>query len=135
MSNRRNCARLAGLAAVARQSGQWKGKSFIRGGRANVRQDLYMPALVAARFNPDLKAKYQQLTTAGETSKGRVTAVIRKLVITANALLKADRLWIKNSPLIITDSLGGELAVLQAPMLDGLLDPFTLDDGSPPPPK
>ena len=70
-----------------------------------------------------------------ETSKGRVTAVIRKLVITANALLKADRLWIKNSPLIITDSLGGELAVLQAPMLDGLLDPFTLDDGSPPPPE
>ncbi|WP_370059832.1 transposase [Novosphingobium sp. P6W] len=46
-----------GLAPVARQSGQWKGKSFIRGGRANVRQVLYMPALVAARFNPDLKAK------------------------------------------------------------------------------
>ncbi len=57
----KQAASLAGLAPVARQSGQWKGKSFIRGGRANVRQALDMPALVAARFNPDLKAKYQQL--------------------------------------------------------------------------
>jgi transposase len=51
-------ASLAGLAPVARQSGAWTGRAFIRGGRANVRQALYMPALVAMRFNPDLKAKY-----------------------------------------------------------------------------
>ncbi|WP_443018859.1 transposase [Sphingobium sp. AM] len=67
--------------------------SFIRGGRANVRQALYMPALVAARYNPDLKAKYQQLVTAGKPAKIAITAVMRKLVITANALLKADRCW------------------------------------------
>lgn len=48
---------LAGLAPFVRQSGQWKGKGFIRGGRANVRQALYMPVLVAARFNPNLKTK------------------------------------------------------------------------------
>jgi len=89
----KQAASLAGLAPVARQSGQWKGKSFIRGGRANVRQALYMPALVAARFNPDLKAKYQQLVTAGKPAKIAITAVMRKLVITANALLKANRLW------------------------------------------
>ncbi len=89
----KQAASLAGLAPVARQSGQWKGKSFIRGGRANVRQALYMPALVAARFNPDLKAKYQQLVTAGKPPKIAITAVMRKLVVTANALLKADRCW------------------------------------------
>jgi transposase len=89
----KQAAALAGLAPIARQSGQWKGKSFIRGGRANVRQALYMPALVAARYNPDLKAKYQQLVTAGKPAKIAITAVMRKLVVTANALLKADRCW------------------------------------------
>jgi transposase len=92
----KQAASLAGLAPVARQSGQWKGKSFIRGGRANVRQALYMPALVAARFNPDLKAKYQQLIAQGKPAKVAITAVMRKLVVTANALLKADRLWVKS---------------------------------------
>ena len=89
----KQAASLAGLAPIARQSGQWKGKSFIRGGRGNVRQALYMPAMVAARFNPDLKAKYQQLIGAGKPAKIAITAVMRKLVVTANALLKADRLW------------------------------------------
>lgn len=92
----KQAASLAGLAPVARQSGQWKGKSFIRGGRANVRQALYMPALVAARFNPDLKAKYRQLIKAGKPAKVAITTVMRKLIVTANALLKADRLWIKS---------------------------------------
>ncbi|WOF44751.1 IS110 family transposase [Sphingopyxis indica] len=92
----KQAASLAGLAPVARQSGQWKGKSFIRGGRANVRQALYMPALAAARFNPDLKAKYRQLILAGKPAKIAITAVMRKLIVTANALLKADRLWVKS---------------------------------------
>ena len=89
----KQAAALAGLAPAARQSGQWKGKSSIRGGRANVRQALYMPALVAARFNPDLKAKYRQLVAAGKPAKVAITAVMRKLLVTANALLKADRFW------------------------------------------
>jgi transposase len=92
----KQAASLSGLAPVARQSGQWKGKSFIRGGRANVRQALYMPALVAARFNPDLKAKYKQLIALGKPAKVAITAVMRKLIVTANALLKADRLWVKS---------------------------------------
>ena len=54
----KQAASLAGLAPVARQSGQWKGKSFIRGGRANVRQALYMPALVAARLLSVRSAQY-----------------------------------------------------------------------------
>lgn len=94
----KQAASLAGLDPVARQSGQWKGKAFIRGGRVNVRQALYMPALVAARFNPDLKTKYQQLISAGKPAKLAITAVMRKLVVTANALLKADRLWVNSLP-------------------------------------
>ncbi|WP_222887499.1 hypothetical protein [Sphingobium sp. PNB] len=62
----------------------------------NVRQALYMPALVAARYNPDLKAKYQQLVTAGKPAKIAITAVMRKLNVTANALLKADRCWLQS---------------------------------------
>ena len=89
----KQAASLAGLAPVARQSGQRKGKSFIRGGRSNVRQALYMTALVDARFNPDLKAKYQQVIAAGKPAKMAITTVMRKLVVTANALLKDDRIW------------------------------------------
>jgi transposase len=86
-------ASLAGLAPVARQSGRWTGRAFIRGGRAAVRQAVYMPALVAARFNPDMKAKYRQLIDAGKPAKVALTAVMRKLVVLANALLKANRTW------------------------------------------
>jgi len=87
-------ASLSGLAPIARQSGRWIGKAFIRGGRANVRQALYMPALVAMRFNPDLKAKYDHLIGAGKPAKVAITAIMRKLVVLANALLKAGRPWI-----------------------------------------
>lgn len=86
-------ASLSGLAPVARQSGRWTGRAFIRGGRANVRQALYMPALVAMRFNPDLKAKYTQLIEAGKPAKVAITAIMRKLIVMANALLKAGRPW------------------------------------------
>ena len=86
-------ANLAGLAPIARQSGRWTGRSFIRGGRAEVRQALYMPALVAARFNPDMKARYQQLIEVGKPAKVALTAIMRKLVVLANALLKANRPW------------------------------------------
>ena len=91
-------ASLAGLAPVARQSGQWTGRAFIRGGRANVRQALYMPALVAMRFNPDLKAKYERLKAAGKASKLAITAIMRNLVVLANALLRDDREWSKSLP-------------------------------------
>lgn len=62
----KQAASLAGLAPVARQSGRWTGRAFIRGGRASLRQALYMPTLVAMRFNPGLSAKYRQLIDAGK---------------------------------------------------------------------
>ena len=86
-------ASLAGLAPVARDSGRFQGKRFIRGGRAGLRWALYMPALVAARFNPDLKAKYQALLQAGKPPKLAITVVMRKLLLLANALLRDRRTW------------------------------------------
>jgi transposase len=93
----KQAASLAGLAPVARESGMWRGKSFIRGGRAHLRQALYMPALVAMRFNPDLKAKYAAMITAGKPAKVAITALMRKLVVLANALLRYDRKWVKTT--------------------------------------
>ena len=89
-------ASLAGLAPVIRESGKWKGKARIKGGRASLRQALYMPALVATRFNPDLKARYDTLRKAGKPAKLAITAVMRKLLITANALIRDDRNWTEN---------------------------------------
>ncbi|MHA6721190.1 IS110 family transposase [Sphingomonas sp. RS6] len=89
----KQAASLAGLAPQARDSGQHRGRRHIHGGRAILRQALYMPALVATRFNSDLKAKYQALIAAGKPTKVAITAVMRKLIILANALLKAERNW------------------------------------------
>jgi transposase len=91
-------ASLAGLAPVARQSGNWTGRAFIRGGRAGVRQALYMPALVAMRFNPDLKANYDRLVAAGKPPKKAITAIMRKLIVLANALLRDNRKWEPSLP-------------------------------------
>ena len=57
----KQAAKLAGLAPISRQSGKWQGKERIQGGRASVRRAIYLPAVVATRFNPDMKAKYEQL--------------------------------------------------------------------------
>jgi transposase len=91
--DRKQVASLTGVAPMARQSGQWRGKSFIQGGRKVVRDALYMPALVAMRFNPDLKAKYQAMIKVGKPPKVALTALMRKLIELANALVKADRNW------------------------------------------
>lgn len=88
-------AALAGVAPIARQSGRWRGQAFIQGGRKPLRDALYMPALVAIRFNPDLKQQYERMKAAGKPSKVALTAVMRKLLILANTLVKEDRQWEK----------------------------------------
>jgi transposase len=90
---RKQVASLAGLAPFTRSSGTWVGKSFIKGGRTQLRQALYMPALIASRFNPDLKAKYTALRAAGKPAKVALVALMRKLIELANALVKSDRKW------------------------------------------
>jgi transposase len=86
-------ASLAGLAPFSRESGKWKGKRFIGGGRKFLREALYMPALVASTYNPDMKVVYQRLKDAGKPSKVAITAVMRKLIILANTLVKNNRVW------------------------------------------
>ena len=68
---------------TAVKSGKWKGKSSIGGGRKPLRDAIYMPALVAMRFNPDLKAKYAELREAGKPAKVAIVAIMRKLLETA----------------------------------------------------
>jgi len=89
----KQAACLAGLAPISRQSGKWQGKERIQGGRACLRKAIYLPAVVAARFNPDMKAKYQELIARGKCKKLAITAVMRKLVVMANALLRDGRKW------------------------------------------
>lgn len=79
---------LAGVVPYNRDSGQHRGRRMIRGGRIQVRRVLYMAALVATRFNPLLKAFYQRLLKAGKVKKVALTAVMRKLIVLLNRLLK-----------------------------------------------
>jgi len=90
---RKQVASLAGLAPMTRQSGNWRGRAFIQGGRKHLRDALYMPALVAMRVNPDLKAKYTRLRAAGKPGKLALTVLVRKLIEMANTLVVADREW------------------------------------------
>ena len=86
-------AALVGLAPFARQSGQWRGKSFIGGGRASVRKALFMGAMVAARYNPVLKAFYERLVAVGKPKKVALIAVARKLLIILNAIVRDGTPW------------------------------------------
>ncbi len=86
-------ALLAGLAPLARDSGDKAGERHIKGGRAFVRTSIYFAALTAARFNPQLRDDYQRLIAAGKEAKVAITAIMRKLVVLANVLIKEDRPW------------------------------------------
>lgn len=90
---RKQIASLAGLAPITRQSGQWRGTAFIQGGRKFLRDALYMPALVAARYNPNLRQRYQNMIQAGKPAKVALTALMRKMIELANALVQQNRKW------------------------------------------
>jgi transposase len=94
--NRRQTAALAGLAPHPRESGQWQGRRTIGGGRAEVRRALYMAALVAARSNTVLKKFYQRLRQAGKPAKVALTAVMRKLRVLMNHILKNPSFELQN---------------------------------------
>lgn len=91
-------AALAGLAPHARDSGRWKGKRRIGGGRVAVRTALYMAALTAARINPTLKLFYQRLRKSGKPGKVALVAVMRKLLTILNAILRDEKLWHVHAP-------------------------------------
>lgn len=91
--NRKEIAALAGLAPFTRQSGQWRGKSFIGGGRTSVRTALFMGAMVAKKHNPVLKAFYDRLVAAGKPKMVALIAVARKLLTILNAILRDQKPW------------------------------------------
>lgn len=86
--NPKQIAALAGLAPYTRQSGKWRGRSFIGGGRSAVRTALFMGALVAARYNPTLKAFRDRLVASGKPKLVALIATARKLLTTLNTLLQ-----------------------------------------------
>jgi len=90
---RKQIAALAGLAPFTRQSGQWRGRSFIGGGREAVRTVLFMGAMVAKRHNPVLKAFFDRLVAAGKPKMVALIAVARKLITVLNAILRDSRPW------------------------------------------
>ncbi len=94
----KEAASLAGLAPITRESGKWKGQSRIGGGRRGLRRALYMPALVATRHNRQLGQTYQALCGAGKPAKVAITAVMRKLLILAKALIRDNRKWAETAP-------------------------------------
>lgn len=91
--DRRQIAALAGLAPFTRQSGQWRGKSFIGGGRASVRTVLFIGALVASKHNPVLKEFRQRLIDAGKAKMAAAIAVARKLLTILNAVPRDRTQW------------------------------------------
>lgn len=91
--DRRAIAALAGLAPFTRQSGQWRGKSFIAGGRAAPRSALFIGAMVAARHNGPLTAFYQRLVGAGKPKRVALIATARKLLTILNAIIRDKKPW------------------------------------------
>jgi transposase len=94
--SRKKIAMLAGLAPLNCDSGKFKGRRRIWGGRGSVRSGLYMATLAATRYNPAIKAFYQRLTAAGKCHKVAITACMRKLLIIVNAMIRDQTLWQQN---------------------------------------
>jgi transposase len=91
-------AKLVGVAPLNEDSGRRHGPRRIWGGRAHVRGTLYMATLVAARFNPVIRAYYQRLRAAGKPPKVALVAAMRKLLTILNAIVKQQRAWAPQLP-------------------------------------
>ena len=91
-------AALAGVAPINRDSGFWKGRAFIRGGRREIRRTMFMPALVAIKYDLTMKKKYDELRSRGKSGKVALVAVMRKMLVMANALLRDGRIWDAAAP-------------------------------------
>lgn len=97
--NRRKIASLIGLAPFNRDSGAYRGRRSIWGGRAEVRSMLYMATLSATRFNPVIREFYVRLKDNGKKPKVALTACMRKLLTILNAMMKNGTAWQPDMPL------------------------------------
>jgi transposase len=91
--SRHQIAALVGVAPLNRDSGRFRGKRMVWGGRARVRAALYMAALTASRYNPIIKAFYHRLCGVGKARKVALTACMRKLLIILNSMVKHQQTW------------------------------------------
>ncbi len=91
--NRKKIAALVGVAPLNCDSGKYRGKRIIWGGRADIRSNLYMGALAAIRYNPVVEAFYRRLLAAGKKPKVAITACMRKLLTILNAMIKNSTPW------------------------------------------
>ena len=94
--NRREIAALVGVAPMANDSGNSKGRRRVQGGRFEIRRVLYMATLTAARHNPAIKTFYDRLLAAGKLPKVALVACMRKLLTTLNAMVKTNKPWDKS---------------------------------------
>ena len=86
-------ASLAGVAPHPNESGKYRGKAFIRGGRPRVRAKLYMSAFNARRYNPVIGGFFARLVSRGKTFKQAMTACMRKLLVLMNMLVARGEVW------------------------------------------
>lgn len=91
--NRRQIAKLVGVAPQNRDSGLWRGRRTIGGGRGQVRRVLYMSALCAVRLNPVISNLYHRLLQQGKVKKVALVACMRKLLTILNAMVKNQQTW------------------------------------------
>ena len=91
--NNKEAASLVGVAPFNRESGSYKGKRMIRGGRAQIRTAMYMAMMSAIQCNPKFKALYQRLVASGKPKKVALIACIRKLVIILNSMVRDGVMW------------------------------------------
>jgi len=92
LSNREVSA-LVGVAPINRDSGKWRGKRRVQGGRASIRTVLYMATLSAIQCNPVIKAFYKQLVAQGKHKKIAITACMRKFIVILNAMVRDKTVW------------------------------------------
>ena len=93
-TSREAIAALVGVAPMNHDSGSHRGVRFVRGGRANVRNVLFMSTWAAVRWNPALKVVYDRLVGAGKAKKVALVACMRKLLVILNAIVRDRKPWV-----------------------------------------
>jgi len=91
--NQRQIAALIGVAPINRDSGTFRGKRMTGGGRRDVRTRLFLPTIVATRYNPVIRQFYQRLLASGKTKMTALVACMRKLITMLNAMLAKNQNW------------------------------------------
>jgi transposase len=94
--NRKEIAALVGVAPMNRESGAYKGKRRVRGGRAKIRTVLFMAMLSTIQSNPRFKRDYQRLVAKGKPKKVAIVACMRKMITILNAMVKTETMWDEN---------------------------------------